>query len=265
MSDTQQQQINLTHDDEPTSGQAPDTQSQAGTDFGGKDEKHFGKNEQGETEVKPLKEGEEASDEEMDKVELRLAEIIDGALKGIKPFLKLMVERCEEAEDKKKKNKDFDEDEFVKSVEPIIREASGLLNSTLDQIKALDPEQKVQRRAKRNAEDQKASKNQEVIAKGLAELSESVTKTIEECKKKLKDLPKAKSKLGPMFNMLSEPLFQILSAVGLLVYGVLNLVGRILDSLGLGGVFRGLCDGLGISTLLKTLGWKVQIVKSDQD
>lgn len=51
-----------------------------------------------------------------------------------------------------------------------------------------------------------------------------------------------------------EPLFQILSAVGLLLNGVLGLVGGILDGLGLGGLLRGLLNGLGLSKLLKGLG-----------
>jgi len=207
--------------------------------------------------------GDEATDEEMDKIEKRLAHIIESALDGIRPWLKMMIERCEEAEQKQKNNVDFDEKEFVASMKPIIKSASDILEKTLDQIKAIDPDQKVQRRAKRNAEDDKASPNQRLIADGLTKLSGEIQKTIEECKKKVKNMPLAKSELGNMFGMLSRPLFQILSAVGLLVYGVLNLLGEILGALGLGGLFQGLIDGLGLTKLLSSLGWKVQIVKTN--
>jgi len=53
---------------------------------------------------------------------------------------------------------------------------------------------------------------------------------------------------------LTEPLFQIIAAVGLLLTGVLNLVGRLLNGLGLGGLVNGLLGGLGINKLLGGLG-----------
>jgi len=241
-----------------------DTQSQQGGEEskqqGGEESKEFEKKVAEER--KQVGEGEEATDEEMDKVEKRLVHIIESALESIRPWLKMMIERCEEAEHKQRNNTDFDEKAFVESMKPIIKQAQDILEATLDQVKAVDPEQKVQRRAKRNAEDEKASPNQRTIADGLSKLSGEVQKTIEECKKKVKNMPMAKSELGNMFGMLSRPLFQIISAVGLLVYGVLNLLGEILDTLGLGGLFRGLMEGLGLNKLLNSLGWKVQLVKT---
>jgi hypothetical protein len=62
-------------------------------------------------------------------------------------------------------------------------------------------------------------------------------------------MPHAKKKLNPLWGMLTEPLFQIIAAVGLLLTGVLNLVGRLLKGLGLGGLVKGL-GGLGIDKLL---------------
>jgi hypothetical protein len=49
-------------------------------------------------------------------------------------------------------------------------------------------------------------------------------------------MPHAKKKLNPLWSLLTEPLFQIIAAVGLLLTGVLNLVGKLLNGLGLGGL-----------------------------
>lgn len=57
-----------------------------------------------------------------------------------------------------------------------------------------------------------------------------------------------------MWVLLSEPLFQILAAVGLLLTGVLGLVGQLLGALGLGGLVNGLLGGLGIKKLFGSLG-----------
>jgi len=67
-------------------------------------------------------------------------------------------------------------------------------------------------------------------------------------------MPHAQNQLGPLLEMFGEPLFQILGAVGMLLNGVLSLVVNILDSLGLGGIIRGLINGLGIGKLLKGVG-----------
>lgn len=67
-------------------------------------------------------------------------------------------------------------------------------------------------------------------------------------------MPHAKKKLNPLWSLLTEPLFQIIAAVGLLLTGVLNLVGKLLNGLGLGGLVNGLLGGLGINKLLSGLG-----------
>lgn len=42
-------------------------------------------------------------------------------------------------------------------------------------------------------------------------------------------MPHAKKELNPLWGLLSEPLFQIIAAVGLLLNGVLSLVGRLVS------------------------------------
>lgn len=88
----------------------------------------------------------------------------------------------------------------------------------------------------------------------LKELTTTVVTTIDNAKKKIADMPHAKKKLNPLWALLTEPLFQIIAAVGLLLTGVLNLVGRLLNGLGLGGLVNGLLGGLGIDKLLGGLG-----------
>ena len=60
----------------------------------------------------------------------------------------------------------------------------------------------------------------------------------------------AKKKLNPLFDLLSEPLFQIIAANGLLLSGVPGLVGRLLDGLGLGGLLNGILGGRGLDKLM---------------
>lgn len=78
--------------------------------------------------------------------------------------------------------------------------------------------------------------------------------TIDHGKKRIADMPHAKKELNPLWGLLSEPLFQIIAAVGLLLTGVLGLVGRLLEGLGLGPLVHGLLGGLGIDRLLGSLG-----------
>lgn len=67
-------------------------------------------------------------------------------------------------------------------------------------------------------------------------------------------MPKAKKELNPLWGLLTEPLGQIIAAVGLLLTGVLNLVGRLLSGLGLGGLLNNLLGGLGLTKVLEGLG-----------
>ena len=78
--------------------------------------------------------------------------------------------------------------------------------------------------------------------------------TIDKAKKRIQDMPHAKKKLNPLWGLLTEPLFQIIAAVGLLLSGVLGLVGKLLNALGLGGLVNGLLGGLGVDKLLGGLG-----------
>lgn len=192
------------------------------------------------------------SDEEAAKLANEMAQVIEQALERIRPFLKIINEEVEKAN--KTDKEDLDEEALVNKLRPVIEEASTILHETLGKIKGMDPDGKIANQATRNYEDHHATPEEQRLAKALAELTGDVTKTIENAKEKIKDMPKAGPQLGALLGLLSDPLFQILSAVGLLLNGVLTLVGNLLDALGLGGLVRGLLTGLGLDKILKTMG-----------
>lgn len=142
----------------------------------------------------------------------------------------------------------------MQQVKPLIEEGGRILQECNGAIRALDPDGSIAATAKARAASGKASPEEHRLANQLKELTETVVKTIDNGRKRIADMPHAKKKLNPLWALLSEPLFQILAAVGLLLSGVLGLVTRLLDGLGLGGLVRGLLGGLGIDNLLEGLG-----------
>lgn len=121
-------------------------------------------------------------------------------------------------------------------------------------IRGLDPDGRIAAQAKARAASQDATPEEYRLADLLKEITTTVVKTIDNAKKKIADMPHAKKKLNPLWALLTEPLFQIIAAVGLLLSGVLGLVGKLLNGLGLGGLVNGILGGLGIDKLLGGLG-----------
>jgi hypothetical protein len=236
--------------------------SKSPSEFGGKDnvEDPETKKDAKETEEpKELTDEEKqqaADEEERAKVMKRMAHIVDKGLDKVKPLLDMIDQTIDEAE-KKKSNGELDEDAFVSKMKPLIENAHAVMQSTLDQIKALDPDHKFERLAKRRVEDAQGSADEKMVIDGCQELSTRVQATIDKGRKAIEGMPKAKSELGPLFSMLSEPLLQILGAVGLLVAGVLNLLANILNALGLGGALTQVLQGLRIDKLLGAMGYSV--------
>ncbi|CUS15575.1 unnamed protein product [Tuber aestivum] len=182
----------------------------------------------------------------------KMSGIIDPAIDRLKPILQMITEHVDKANNTKKE--DLDEEKLVDQLKPLIEQATGILQETHGAIKALDPDGKVARSAQYKAADSEASSEEQRLAQGLAELTGNVTKTIQNAKDKIKDMPHAQKNLGPLLDLRGDPLFQIISAVGLLLNGVLTLLGNLLDALGLGGVVRNLLGGLGLTKLLDGLG-----------
>jgi len=118
----------------------------------------------------------------------------------------------------------------------------------------LDPDGRISANAKHKAASREATPEEYRLADVLKELTGNVTQTIDKAKKKISGMPHAKKELNPLWGLLSEPLFQILAAVGLLLSGVLGLVGKLLNGLGLGGLVNNLLGGLGLNKVLDGLG-----------
>jgi len=193
-----------------------------------------------------------AEAEQAEKTAAQIADAVESSLERLRPLLKMITENVEKAN--KTPKEELDEKKLVETLQPLIEQATNILNETLGTIKGLDPKGTNTNKAQRAAQDHTATPSEQRLAKSLAELTGSVTKTVEGAKEKIKDMPHAKSKLGPLLDLLQDPLFQILSAVGLLLNGVLTLVGNLLDGLGLGGILRGVLKGLGLEKILKSLG-----------
>ena len=162
------------------------------------------------------------------------------------------LQRLEKAERTPKE--ELDEEEVVKDVKPMIEEGNRILQECNGAIRGLDPDGSIAANAKARAASGEATKEEHMLANSLKELTSNIVKTIENAKKKLADMPHAKKELNPLWGLLTEPLFQIIAAVGLLLSGVLGLVGKLLNGLGLGGIVNGLLGGLGIDKLLGGIG-----------
>jgi len=183
----------------------------------------------------------------------------------------MMKKNIEELNKKRERKEKINEEAFIDKMKPLIEQASHVLNETLGGLKGADPNGKIQRRAQHKKDNDEASPEENHLAESVTKLTQGVAKTIEKAKESIKDLPKAKKDLGPLLNILNgnivrfivtrepdkywpDPLFQILSAVGLLLKGVLGLVANLLGALHLDGLVKGLLGGLGLDKLLDSLG-----------
>ncbi|KAL4983969.1 hypothetical protein BDW68DRAFT_167904 [Aspergillus falconensis] len=196
----------------------------------------------------------EAKKKEQEDRELakKMSAIVSGTLDRVQPVCKMVTDHVDRAE--KTPKDELDEEELVKNVKPLLEEANSILQECNGAIRALDPDGHIAANAKARAASREASPEEYNLAEKLKELSDSVLRTIENGKRKIDGMPHAKKELNPLWGLLSEPLFQIIAAVGLLLSGVLGLVGRLLEGLGLGPLVNGLLGGLGLDKLLSNLG-----------
>ncbi|KAJ5042598.1 hypothetical protein J3E74DRAFT_479276 [Bipolaris maydis] len=202
-------------------------------------------------------EEEDETDEERQRREdselaKKMSAICEETLQRVQPVMKQITEYIEQAD--RTPRDELDEEELVNNVKPLIEEGSRILNDCNGSLRGLDPDGRIAAQAKGRQQTGEASPEEYKLADNLKELTTTVVTTIDNAKKKISDMPHAKKKLNPLWALLTEPLFQIIAAVGLLLTGVLNLVGRLLNGLGLGGLVNGLLGGLGINKLLGGLG-----------
>ncbi|RMJ28614.1 LEA domain protein [Aspergillus sp. HF37] len=182
----------------------------------------------------------------------KMSRIVGQTLDRVRPICRMISERIEKAERTPKE--ELDEEALVQNVKPLLEEAGQILQECNGAVRAIDPDGQIAEQAKARAASHEASPEEHTLANQLSELTETVTSTIDSGKNMIADMPHAKKELNPLWGLLSEPLFQIIAAVGLLLNGVLSLVGRLLDGLGLGGLVKGLLGGLGLDQLLSNLG-----------
>ncbi|KAK0621622.1 hypothetical protein B0T17DRAFT_591473 [Bombardia bombarda] len=190
--------------------------------------------------------------EEDRKIAIKMATAVDHCLDKIRPICKLITDKIDIAEATPEDERD--EEALVREVRPLIEEGGRILNEAKGVIKGLDPDGRIAANAKHKTAAREATPEEYHLADLLKDLTGDVTNCIENAKRKLELMPHAKKELNPLWGLLSEPLFQILAAVGLLLAGVLGLVGRLLSGLGLGGLLDGLLGTLGINRVLEGLG-----------
>ncbi|KAI1187992.1 hypothetical protein F5B17DRAFT_293759 [Nemania serpens] len=214
-----------------------------------------------EPEPEPEPEPEQESEEDREKrlrieqdrkIASQICYCITQSLDKIKPICRMIVERINQEE--AKSEADRDEEELIKQVRPLIEEGGKILTEANGVIRGLDPDGRISAQAKHHSAGHEATPEEYQLAELLKELTGTVTETIENAKRKLENLPKAKKGINPLWGLLSEPLFQIIAAVGLLLSGVLGLVGKLLNGLGLGGLVNNLLGGLGLTKVLDGLG-----------
>ena len=195
---------------------------------------------------------EAAKREEERQVAEKMAGICTQTLEKMQPICKQITEYMDKA-DRTPKD-ELDEEELVNQVKPLIEEGGRILQECNGSLRGLDPDGKIAAQAKGRSGTGEATPEEHRLAETLKELTSTVVTTIDNAKKKLNDMPYAKKKLNPLWGLLTQPLFQILAAVGLLLAGVLGLVGQLLSGLGLGGLVNGLMGGLGINKLMESFG-----------
>ncbi|KAK4244900.1 hypothetical protein C7999DRAFT_34774 [Corynascus novoguineensis] len=199
------------------------------------------------------KEKEKREQAERDKkLAVQMSVCIEQCLDSIRPICKMITEKIDKAE--RTPEDERDEEALVQEVRPLIEEGGRILNEAKGIIKGLDPDGRVSANAKHKTAAREATPEEYHLAEVLKDLTGDVTQCIDNAKRKLEDMPHAKKELNPLWGLLNEPLFQILAAVGLLLTGVLNLVGRLLSGLGLGGLVDGLLGTLGLNRVLESLG-----------
>ncbi|EFW17366.1 hypothetical protein D8B26_000096 [Coccidioides posadasii str. Silveira] len=202
---------------------------------------------------KPEQEAEKQQQAENDKkLAGRMADCIQQSLDKIQPILNMITGAIETEE--RKPEPERNEEKLVDTIKPLLEQGGQILQEANGAIRALDPDGRIAANAKHKTAAREASPEEHWLAELLKELTSHVSQTIDGAKKKVAGMPHAKEELNPLWGLLAEPLGQILAAVGLLLSGVLGLVGRLLNALGLGGLVDGLLGSLGLKNVLQGLG-----------
>ncbi|OKL61665.1 hypothetical protein UA08_02200 [Talaromyces atroroseus] len=152
----------------------------------------------------------------------KMSAIVQQTLDTVGPLCTQITQHIEKAHNTPKE--ELDEEKLVNEVKPLIEKAGDGLQECKGALRALDPDGQVAARAKARSAMHEATPEEYQLADSLKELTKTVVETIENGRRLIADMPHAKKKINPLWALLSEPLFQIIAAVGLLLSGVLGLV-----------------------------------------
>jgi len=205
-----------------------------------------------EEEEEPEETEEERNQRENADIAKKMIYVLRETLDKVSPVCQNISDKIDKAQRTPKD--ELDEQKLVDEIKPLLEEGGRILQECNGALRGLDPDGSIAASAKQRASTGEATKEEHQLADLLKELTSTVAKTIDNGKKTIEGMPHAKKKLNPLWYLLSEPLGQILAAVGLLLSGVLGLVGKLLSGLGLGGLVNGLLGGLGIDKLLDGIG-----------
>ncbi|KAL4876114.1 hypothetical protein BJY04DRAFT_210784 [Aspergillus karnatakaensis] len=182
----------------------------------------------------------------------KMSVIVQQALDDVGPLCQQIVQHIEKANHTPKH--ELDEEQLVKDVKPLIERAGNALQECKAALRALDPDGHIAETARARSVSHEATPAEHQLAELLRQLTQTVGETIDNGRRLIADMPHARKEINPLWALLSEPLFQVIAAVGLLLSGVLGLVSKLLDGLGLGGLLKGLLGGLGLDKLLELGG-----------
>jgi hypothetical protein len=121
----------------------------------------------------------------------------------------------------------MEEEDLVCQVRLLIEEGGKMLRAANGIIRGLDPDSRTRANVKHGSATHERTPEGLYLADLLQDIIHAVAQTAENVKSKLEGMPQAKKQLDSLWGMLSEPVFQILAGVGLLMAGVLNLVGQL--------------------------------------
>jgi len=185
------------------------------------------------------------------KLAIRMSGVIQRALDKIRPLLRQITSYLDNAAQVEKDQ--LDEEKVVKTVRPLIQQASGCVEDTLKEIEAMDPTGEARQNA-RNPDDREPTKEERYLSSLMVELTQDVMGAIDNAKSAIADMPHAKKELEPHLDILGGFLSKLLTGVLLIVSSILELVtgllggvldlGGLLGGLNLGGLVGGLTSGV---------------------
>ncbi|KAL4943457.1 hypothetical protein BDV06DRAFT_221204 [Aspergillus oleicola] len=143
----------------------------------------------------------------------------------------------------------LDEKVVVQYVKPLIEEAGNTMQDCNGALSALGPDNNMAAALVAGTLQMGLSPEYE-LAVLLKELAEVVIDTITNGRQLVANMRLVRKNINPQWPLLSDPLFHIIGTVGLLLNGISGLFARIVDSVWLGKVLRGLLTARGINQQL---------------